>query len=101
MALKGIEDASTAGPLAAGIPGSPAGLYAAWKRGGSLPWRDLVAPAVRLAREGFTVRALLHADIHDKRESLARYASSTGVLFAGGGVPPEGTRLVQPDLARV
>ncbi|MFQ5511977.1 MAG: gamma-glutamyltransferase [Candidatus Krumholzibacteriia bacterium] len=101
LALKGIEDASTLGPLAAGIPGSPAGLYAAWKKGGSLPWRDLVTPAVRLARGGFAVRELLRKDIGDKRSGLERYVSSTGIFFVDGEVPPQGARLVQPDLARV
>ncbi len=101
LAGKGITDAATMGPLAAGIPGSPAGLYEAWEKGGSLPWKDLVAPALRLAREGFAVRKLLRKDMLAKRESLERYASSTDIFFADGDVPGEGAWLVQPDLARV
>ena len=101
LALRGIHDASTLGPLAAGIPGSPAGLHAASQKGGSLPWKDLVAPAIRLARDGFTVRKLLHKDMRDKFEGLDRYPSSTDIFFRNGDVPPLGTRLVQEDLARV
>src|SRR6476659_6494001 len=37
---------------AVGVPGSVAGLYLAHQRHGSLPWRDVVAPAIRLAKEG-------------------------------------------------
>ncbi len=40
---------------AAGVPGSVAGMWLAHRRFGSLPWRDLVAPSVRLAREGWVV----------------------------------------------
>src|SRR5882672_62164 len=45
-----IPGASLVGPLAAGVPGSPAGLFELHKRYGRLPWAEVVAPAVRLAR---------------------------------------------------
>src|SRR5437762_1788309 len=45
-----VTDKSRIGHLAAGVPGSVAGLHAAWKRYGSLPWATLLAPAIRLAR---------------------------------------------------
>lgn len=48
-------DASLVGHLAAGVPGSVAGMWAAHQRFGSLPWSNLVMPAVQLAREGFVV----------------------------------------------
>ena len=38
-----------------GVPGTVAGLHMAWKELGSKPWKDLVAPAVKLARDGFVV----------------------------------------------
>jgi gamma-glutamyltranspeptidase/glutathione hydrolase len=38
---------------AVGVPGTVAGLHLAWKTYGSKPWKDLVAPAVKLARDGF------------------------------------------------
>uniref|UniRef100_A0A0E0FGA2 Gamma-glutamyl transferase n=1 Tax=Oryza nivara TaxID=4536 RepID=A0A0E0FGA2_ORYNI len=43
------------GALAMGVPGELAGLHAAWSRYGRLPWKDLFAPAIKLARDGFTV----------------------------------------------
>src|SRR5262249_2610338 len=44
---------STEGPLASGVPGSVAGLALAHRRAGRLPWKTVVEPAVRLARDGF------------------------------------------------
>ena len=50
-----IEGSTRYGHLAAGVPGTVAGLWAAHQRHGSLPWSDLVTPAVELARDGFVV----------------------------------------------
>src|SRR5207245_906159 len=55
-------DKSLVGHLAAGVPGSVAGLYAAWKRLGSLPWPSLLAPAIRLAN-GHVVDSARSRDI--------------------------------------
>ena len=38
-----------------GVPGTVAGLHMAWKALGSKPWKDLVTPAVALARDGFEI----------------------------------------------
>ncbi len=47
--------ASLRGPYASGVPGSVAGLAAMHARYGSLPWKELVEPAVKLAREGYVL----------------------------------------------
>src|SRR5436190_20259400 len=41
--------------VAVGVPGTVAGLHLAWKEQGKLTWRELVQPAIALARDGFTV----------------------------------------------
>ena len=52
---RSIPDASLIGPLASGVPGTPAGLFELHRRFGRLPWPEVVAPAVRLATQGFQV----------------------------------------------
>ena len=58
-----VPGRSLVGPLAAGVPGSPAGLFELQRRFGALPWAEVVAPAVRLARDGFVVTPRLHGEI--------------------------------------
>jgi gamma-glutamyltranspeptidase/glutathione hydrolase len=96
-----IENASLVGPLAAGVPGSPAGLHELHRRYGKLPWPRVVAPARRLAAEGFRVSRYLH-DLLGKEESrklLLRFAESARVWLPGGQPPPVGSTLRLPDLA--
>ena len=50
-----ISGSSTFGHLAVGVPGTVAGMWAAHQRHGTLPWAELVMPAVSLARDGFVV----------------------------------------------
>ncbi len=50
-----IQGASLIGHLSVGVPGTVAGFAEAHKKFGTLPWKDLVMPAVRLAEEGFVV----------------------------------------------
>jgi gamma-glutamyltranspeptidase/glutathione hydrolase len=50
-----VEQASLVGHLAVGVPGSVAGFWEAHKRYGTLPWSQLLAPAIRIAEDGFEV----------------------------------------------
>ena len=50
-----IEGASLIGHLSVGVPGTVAGFEAAYEKYGTLPWPDLLAPAIKLAEEGFVV----------------------------------------------
>src|SRR5690606_25103624 len=50
-----ITDLSLYGQLAAGVPGAVAGMDEAFKKYASLPWKDLVAPAIALAEKGFPI----------------------------------------------
>ncbi len=50
-----IRGATLIGHLASGVPGTVAGMWEAHRRYGTLPWQDLVMPAVKLAEEGFVV----------------------------------------------
>ncbi|HEX2251855.1 MAG TPA: gamma-glutamyltransferase [Thermoanaerobaculia bacterium] len=94
-----VPDASHVGPLAAGVPGSPAGLYELHARFGRLPWPRVVEPARRLAAEGFVVGHHLHRVLGSHRELLERFPETAAQWLPGGQPPPVGSLLVQPDLA--
>lgn len=68
------DEASKTGHLAAGVPGTVAGLWALHQRFGSKSWRSLVEPAIALARDGFLPDAQLVRRI---TESLPDYEAKT------------------------
>ena len=94
-----VTDKSLVGHLAAGVPGSVAGLYAAWKRLGSLPWPTLLAPAIRLAN-GHIVDSARSHDITNDRELLAQFPASRAQFLPKDSAPVPGTLWKQHDLAR-
>lgn len=91
-------DLMSSGALSAGIPGLPAGLVEVSRRHGRLPLATVLAPAVRLAEEGFAVDARF-VTITARSESALRQYGTTA-FFIDGRVPETGERLRQPDLAR-
>lgn len=95
-----VPERSQLGGLAVGVPGSPWGLYELHRRHGSIPWRDVVAPAARLARRGLVVDGNLHTRLAERVEELSRFPETARVWLAGGAPPPVGTRLDFPELAR-
>jgi gamma-glutamyltranspeptidase / glutathione hydrolase len=94
-----VPDASLVGPLATGVPGSPAGLFELHRRLGRLPWAEVVAPAVRLARDGFTVTPRLHDEIVASHSLLARFPETAAVWLAEGQAPAAGSVMKLPRLA--
>jgi gamma-glutamyltranspeptidase/glutathione hydrolase len=96
---KPIPDASLVGPLAAGVPGTPAGLRALHDRFGRLPWRAVVEPAIRLAGDGFAVSPRLHDALAWERDLLARFPETAAVWLPGGAPPPAGSVMRLPELA--
>jgi gamma-glutamyltranspeptidase/glutathione hydrolase len=90
-----IEDASLVGHLAAGVPGTVAGLWAAHARFGSRPWAELLEPAVRLAADGFEVPPELAASVLEEAET---FVGRTNFADYFGAVAAH-ERFVQPELA--
>jgi gamma-glutamyltranspeptidase/glutathione hydrolase len=88
--------------VAVGVPGTVAGLHLAWSENGTLPWKRLVEPSVRLAREGFVVSDGLARSLKAVLAEMKTkgYAASIAA-FSRDGTPYEaGEILRQPDLAR-
>jgi gamma-glutamyltranspeptidase/glutathione hydrolase len=94
-----VPDRSWIGPLAAGVPGSPVGLYDLHKRFGELPWEQIVAPAARLAAEGFVVSDRLARDFVSNFELLAEFPETAQVFLPGGQTPAAGSVMRLPQLA--
>ena len=94
---------SRLGHLSAGVPGSVAGLWEAFTKLGSkkLTWAELIAPAIRLAREGFTVDAAFAKSVADNEKRLKLYPASQALFLPGGAPLVEGTTWKNPDLAAV
>jgi gamma-glutamyltranspeptidase / glutathione hydrolase len=93
-------NASLEGHLAAGVPGTIAGLAAAHKKYGKLPWRSVVASAIRLARNGFNVSELYTEQAKSKQKLLASNPAARAIFTNNGQPLQPGDRLVQRDLAR-
>ncbi len=86
--------------LSIGVPGTVAGLHLAWSRKGRLPWKRLLAPAIDLANNGFTVSPGLSRSLRSVLPEMRKYPASFR-QFSRDGVPYEpGDTLRQPDLAR-
>ncbi|MEO7086797.1 MAG: gamma-glutamyltransferase [Gemmatimonadaceae bacterium] len=93
-------DKSLTGALAAGVPGSVAGLFAAHEKFGSKPWRDLVQPAIDLAEKGFVTDSAFSEGLEYDKPRLIRFPASAA-LFAPHGAPvPFGSTWKNPDLAK-
>jgi gamma-glutamyltranspeptidase/glutathione hydrolase len=88
--------------LGVGVPGTVAGLALAHERYGSgkFTLAQLIAPAIRLAREGFTVEDDLADSLPRAQPRLARWPASAKIFLKSDGVAPgRGDMLVQSDLA--
>ena len=95
-----VRDWSMNGPLSAAIPGEPAALDHLARHYGKLPLARSLAPAIRLAREGFAVDEYYRRMAEFRLEVMARYPETATILLDHGAVPEAGVSIVQEDLAR-
>jgi len=88
------------GAWAAGIPGLPAAFVHVAEKYGRLPLSESLAPAIRLARDGFPVYGRLERGYAARREVMERFPGTRAVFLATGAPLKEGELFKQPDLAR-
>lgn len=93
-----IENASAIGYKAIGVPGSVAGMVYAEQEFGKLTLKQVMAPAIRLAREGYPLSWGEARDLHDKY--LTQFAESRRIFQRDGNYYQPGEIFRQPDLAR-
>lgn len=94
-----VRGLSTNSPLAAGVPGEPAGLALMQSRYGKLTLAQALKPAIRLARDGFDLYPRLQAGLEFKKSQLVKSKDASTIWLRKGAVPPVGTRIRQPQLA--
>ncbi|CAN5920424.1 gamma-glutamyltransferase [soil metagenome] len=91
--------ASLVGHRAVGVPGSVAGLWALHQKLGKKPWKELVEPAIALARDGFTIDEKLHDSIVARAIDLLKFPN-TAEIWVPNRVPREtGATVTIPQLA--
>lgn len=89
------------GPVVVNVPGTVAAMRLAWERYGSkkLPWEDLLAPAIRAARDGYVVSEGLATTLATEREQFLKYEGSRALFFRNDQPLHAGDTLKNPDLA--
>ncbi|MGW7428580.1 gamma-glutamyltransferase [Streptomyces sp. NPDC054861] len=94
-----FEEAMTSG-LSVGTPGTPATWRTALDAWGTKPLRRLLAPATRLARDGFTVDPTFRAQTAANEARFRDFPASSKLFLPGGALPVVGSTFKNPDLAR-
>jgi gamma-glutamyltranspeptidase/glutathione hydrolase len=94
-----IPRLSLDGPLAAGIPGEVAALDHLARHYGRLPLARSLAPAIKLARDGFQVDNRYRMLARWRLQTLRRSPAATAIFLDNGDLPPQDFILRQPDLA--
>ena len=95
-----VTEKSVTGALAAGIPGSVAGLYEAHKKYGSKPWAELLKRAITLADSGFAIDTAFSDDDEGGAKRLGRDSTSASLFLKDGKFLPVGATWRAPGLAK-
>ncbi|MBD2299890.1 gamma-glutamyltransferase [Nostoc sp. FACHB-190] len=97
-------NASVNGYLAVATPGTVAGMYEVHRRYGKLPWKEVVKPAIALAKNGFILSKQLtwrSIQVYENRKPvILQNSAARGIFTRNDEFYQPGERLVQQDLAR-
>ncbi len=91
------------GPALTNVPGTVAGMYRAFKEYGSgkIAWKDILAPAIRAARDGYVLSEGTATTLSTEREHFLKYEGSKALFFKDGKPKVAGDTIKNPDLAWV
>ncbi len=95
-----IKGLSVNGPMAAGIPGVPAGIDHLVSKYGRLSLEQVLAPAIRQAEEGFPVTARYQKLMGFRSKAVQQYPAAAKIFLRNNAIPPIGELIVQRDLAQ-
>jgi len=92
-------DSIRSGPHSVAVPGFLQGIWALHQRYGSMPWAELIKPAIAMAQNGVTIGIWQHNMVSHVAEALADFPETRRIQTIDGVAPPLGWKLVQSDLA--
>lgn len=96
-----VQDASTIGYLAAGVPGTVKGMSAMLDRYGTMKLKDLMAPAIELAEKGYLINDRQEQTLLEAKDMFKKFASSSKYfLKKDGSTYKSGELFIQKDLAK-
>jgi len=93
-----IPNLSTLGHLAAGVPGTVAGMWELHRKLGKLPWKDVVQPAVALAAQGLKLTTKEATGLNGQHDAFARL--NPGSAYLRATTWNAGELITHPELAR-
>jgi len=94
-----IKGLSLNGPMAAGIPGVVAGIEHLVLRYGRMSLKDVLAPAIKQAKEGFAVSKRYRKLMGFRKNIIKQYPAAASIFLNGNNIPAIGELIVQNDLA--
>lgn len=95
-----VTNDSLEGYRASGVPGTPMGMWRAHRMFGKLPWKAVVEPSIKLAREGFIVDRGLADDLKQAARLFKKFPASYSQFCRNGKFYQWGETFKQPELAR-
>ena len=95
----GYTEIPAYGPLPVSVPGCVDGWYELHRKFGKLPMKDILAPTIRYAREGFPVSEIIARSWQEEVENLKAYQNFRKTFTIDGRAPVKGEIFKNPDLA--
>lgn len=96
-----IDKLSLFSHLSSGVPGTVHGLISALSKYGTLPLKEVIKPAIKLAENGFIVSAYFSEDLKSKIDRFSKWEASKKIFFKkDGSVYKPGELFTQKDLAK-
>ena len=96
---RGIDTIPKFGPMPVSVPGTVDGWFELHDRYGRLSMEDVLAPAIRYAREGFPVSEVIAAYLESNKKRIGHYPGFAETFMPGGDVPAKGEMFRNPRLA--
>lgn len=93
-----ISNLSTLGYKAIAVPGTVDGMWELHKKYGSMDWKELIVPSIKLAKEGFKVSPLMADTLNRNYKSLSKFSETKKIFFQENPVKFN-SLLIQKDLA--